>query len=73
MRCELCNADLNAPESVLVTVKLATRLNRRDEVILPPDQTVSVEGLDEESVECAECGELLRCMPSTEDQNPEKS
>lgn len=59
MKCELWDANLNVPESVLLTDKLSTRLNPKDEVVLPRPQRVSVTYLDEEVVECAECGEFI--------------
>ena len=60
MKCELCGADLNSPGAVLITVKLPTRLNHQDIPIQPPATIVLVTHLDEEDVECAQCGELLR-------------
>ena len=59
MKCELCGSDLNAPDSVLITVKLPTRLNHQDIPVQPPATIVIVTSLDEEKVECAACGKLL--------------
>lgn len=60
MKCKSCGADLSQPESVLVLCKVEACMQGR--LLHLHHANVNLDTIGDESIECRECGELMR-MP----------